>query len=362
MTEMAFDREKLAAAQQLFEEGINRQLYPGGAMLVSQKNVVVMQVCEGHTSFMREKRVDENTLFDLASLTKPIATAPAVLLLSQKGSISLDQSVTEFFPERNLPHLENVTLRHLLTHSSGLPPWRALYSDGHTREQAIDELFTIEPEYEPGTVYAYSCLGYILLGLVIEKASGESLDRFARRHLFEPMDMPNTLFSPAMIRGPHKYAFAATDHSQTRDRMLNGEVHDDNAFALGGAAGNAGLFSNIQDLAAFCRRITIQEQSCENIPLNNAVLKLMFQNALPDSIGSQSIGWFMKGNNMLPAGDFVSNFAIGHSGFTGTGIVIDPAYELFVILLTNRVCLGDDGLEFRKLRRRVFDAIVGAIV
>ncbi|MCE5323566.1 beta-lactamase family protein [bacterium] len=357
-TETGIDDKRLSAARQLFEEGINKQLYPGGAVLASYKNEVIMQVCAGHTDFSHTAEVNENTLFDLASLTKPIATAPAVLALYQDGLVSLDQCVTEFFPERHLPHLEKVTLRHLLTHTSGLPSWRALYSNAHTRKQAIDELFAIDLEHEPGTAYTYSCLGYIMLGLVIEAVSGESMDQFVKRRLFQPMGMPNTLFNPS----PTKYLCCATDHSKTRARMLVGEVHDDNAFVLGGVAGNAGLFSNILDLATFCRHITIREQLCKKIPLEDAVLKLMFQNAVPEKIGMQSVGWFMKGNEMFPGGEFVSKFAIGHSGFTGTAMVIDPACELFVILLTNRVCLDDSGMEFRKQRRSVFDAIVGAIV
>jgi CubicO group peptidase (beta-lactamase class C family) len=318
-----------------------------------------MLACAGHTDFTRERKVDENTLFDLASLTKPIATAPALLLLYQDGLIDLDQSVTEFFLTRNLPHLEKVTLRHLLTHTSGLPPWRALYSNERSREQVIDELFSIELDHEPGAVYAYSCLGYIMLGLVVEAVNKESLDSFIRRRLFEPMGMHNTMFTP---NSKGKYVFAATDHSPMRMRKLVGEVHDDNAFALGGVAGNAGLFSSILDLAAFCRCITIREQSCKKMPLGDAVLKHMFQNALPENVGMQSIGWFVKGNEMLPAGHFVSKFTIGHSGFTGTAVLINPAYKLFVILLTNRVCNDDDGLEFRMLRRRIINAVVGAIV
>lgn len=356
---LRLDTKRLASAKKLFESGVEQMLYPGGALLVSLAGLTEMLIFDGYTDFTRETKVDEHTLFDLASLTKPIATAPAMLLLYQEGLIDLDQSIVEFFPKRNLPHLERVTLRHLLTHTSGLPPWRPLYLSGSSREQAIDELFSTELEHEPGTFYAYSCLGYIMLGLVVEAVIGEGLDRFVQRRFFEPMGMHNTMFNP-VSKG--NFVYAATDHSPVRMRKLFGEVHDDNAYALGGVAGNAGLFSNIMDLATFCRCITIQEQSCKKMPLNDVVLKHMFQNALPENIGMQSVGWFMKGNKMLPAGEFVSNFAIGHSGFTGTAVLIDPAYELFVILLTNRVCNDNDGLAFRMLRRSIINAVVGAIV
>ncbi len=356
----SINRAKLDSAAQLLEEGLKRRLYPGAVLYVSLRRKTALTKCVGHTDFSRKTAVTARTIFDLASLTKPLATAPAILLLHQDGLIDLDQSITDFFPNRNLPHLSTVTLRHLLTHTSGLPPWRDLYSKGQTRDQAIDELFTIIPEHDPGTDYAYSCLGYIMLGLVVEVVSGQNLDEFTRQRLFEPMGMHSTTFNPLLVE-PDTNLFAATGTSALRKRKLIGEVHDENAFVMGGVSGNAGLFSNINDIVVFCHSVINPHESGTNSPLEYSTLKIMLTNSIPEKIGMQSIGWFMAGNSMLPI-DFVSKTAIGHTGFTGTAIIIDPEYELVIVLLSNIVCQDDDGGEFRKLRRNILNAAVRAIV
>lgn len=351
--------EGLRRVEALLDEGARDELYPGGVLWVSRGGVVALLHCVGHTDYSRQTPVDEKTLFDLASVTKPVAMASSMLLLCQDGAVHLGMPVTDFFPERKLPHLKNVTLHHLLTHTSGLPPWKDMYSKGQTREEAIDELFAIPLDHEPGEHYAYSCLGYIMLSLVLESVTGERVDTFARRRIFEPVGMLSTAYNPVAGEG---VSIAATDHCPYRKRQLSGEVHDGNAYALEGVSGNAGLFSSVEDLARFCHNITPWASMDGESPFSLPVRRRMMANAIPERIGGQSIGWFMFPNDMLPAGDLVSKNAVGHSGFTGTAIVIDPDYELCAVLLTNRVCRDDDGLAFRHLRRRVFNAVLGCIV
>lgn len=354
-----FDEERLARAAGIVDEGAAADLYPGAALWVSRKGESALLHCVGHTSFSRKTRVDELTLFDMASVTKPMACASSVLLMCQDGLVHLGQTVGEFFPERTLPHLRDVTLHRLLTHTSGLPPWRDLYSNGQTREQAIDQLFAIPLEHAPGSHYAYSCMGYIMLSLVLEAVTGERIDQFARRRVFEPLGMRDTRFNPDAGSGG---AIAATDHCPLRKREMVGEVHDGNAYVLGGISGNAGLFSTLEDSARFCHSITIGGVAGQELPFSPAVIKRMFANAIPEQIGGHTIGWFIFPNDMMPGGDLVSNAAIGHSGFTGTAIIIDPEHELCAVLLTNRVCSEDDGTRFRHLRRKVFNAVLGSIV
>lgn len=354
-----FDPARLRRAEEMLNDGVACELYPGGAVWVCRRGVDALVACAGYTDFSRSVEIDEDTLFDLASLTKPVATASCMLILAQEGRLHLGDPVTGFFPDRSLPHLTGVTLHHLLTHTSGLPAWKDLYSKGQSREQAIDELFRIPLQNEPGTTFVYSCMGYVMLSLVVEAVSGQAIDRFSKERIFEPMGMHATMYNPGA--GPGRKV-AATDHCPYRKRLLYGEVHDGNAYALGGVSGNAGLFSTVRDLALFCHSITFGSPLGNELPLAPLVLKRMFANSVPENIGGQTIGWFTWPNDMLPAGDFVSKAAIGHSGFTGTAIIIDPEHELFAVLLTNRACREDDGTEFRHLRRRLLNAVVGAIV
>ena len=172
--------------------------------------------------------------------------------------------------------------------------------------------------------------------------------------------MDSTTFNPKPGRGG---TIAATANCPLRKRQLVGDVHDGNAYALGGVSGNAGLFSTVTDVARFCRNITFSGERAQDLPFGPAAIRLIFSNALPESIGGQTLGgWFTYPNDMLPGGDFVSKAAIGHSGFTGTAIIIDPPQDLAAVFLTNRVCRDDDGTRFRHLRRRIFNAAVASIV
>lgn len=358
---VGMDPDGLARAAALLDEGAQNGLYPGGVVWVERRGVTTLVHSAGYVDFEQTAPVDEHTVYDLASVTKPVAMASSMLILCQQGQVHLGEVVTDFFPERKLPHLKNVTLRHLLTHTSGLPPWKDMYSKGQTREALIDELLSIPLDHDPGTHYAYSCLGYILLSAVLERITGMGLDRFASSYVFEPLDMHSTGFNPTNWS---RFPIAATDNCPMRKRKLVGEVHDGNAYAMGGVSGNAGLFSNAADLAKFCRAIAFPHAGSAQVrsPFALPSLKKMFANAIPESIGGQTIGWFTFPNDMMPGGDLISRRAIGHSGFTGTAVIIDPEFELFAIMLTNRVCRDDDGSDFRRLRRRIFNAIVGSIM
>ncbi|MCX8053666.1 MAG: beta-lactamase family protein [Armatimonadetes bacterium] len=352
------DPGRIVRAIQILDKGFEDKLYPGGVLWVERKGATALVHSVGYTDFEYTMPTDENTLYDLASLTKPVATASSILLACQDGLVHLDQPVADFLPERSVPHLGDVTLRHLLTHTSGLPPWKDMYSKGQTREQLIDELFSTKIRYKPGTHYAYSCLGYIMLSVIFEAITGEPLDTFARNRIFDPLGMFHTTFNPD---SPAVF-IAATDHCPMRRRKLVGEVHDGNAYALGGVSGNAGLFSTASDLAKFCRALLSGRFRPGRRVFSPAVVSLMLTPAIPEELGGQTIGWFTYPNEMMCAGDLASRRAVSHSGFTGTAIVIDPEYELFIILLTNRVCQEKEKTEFYNLRRRIFNAVIGSIV
>jgi len=354
------DPRCLERAEAILNEGVERKLYPGGSAWIWRRGANALVCSAGATDYSGKSKVDENTLFDMASVTKAMSCATSMLLLAQDGLLDLSiRPLTSFFPDRNLPHLQGITLHHLLTHTSGLPAWKDMYSKGQTREQLIDELFSLPLANHVGTTHVYSCLGYITLSLVLEVAAGERIDTFAKRRIFEPLGMENTGYNPEAKPGRK---IAATDHCPYRKRQLVGEVHDGNAFALEGVSGNAGLFSTAADAARFCEGLLAGRVAGGTFPLNPPVVRRLFTNAIPETIGGQTWGWFTWPNDMLAGGDFPSRSAIGHTGFTGTCVIVDPEYDMFAVLLTNRVCNNDDGLAFRHLRRTFFNAVFGSIV
>lgn len=355
-----FDPSGLERAEAILNQGIAEKLYSGGSAWVWGKGQDALVCSAGTTEFGGKSKVDEHTLFDMASVTKPMSCATTVLLLAQEGLFDCSiRSVTGFFPGRDLKHLDGVTLHHLLTHTSGLPAWKDLYSNGQTRAQMIDELFQIPLMNPVGSKHVYSCMGYIMLSLVVEAVTGKRIDEIASERVFKPLGMENSGYNPEQKSGRK---IAATDNCPYRKCQLVGEVHDGNAYALEGVSGNAGLFSTATDVATYCRKLLAGRESGGEFPLNPPVVKRMFGNAIDKSIGGQTWGWFTWPNDMLVGGDFASRSAIGHTGFTGTCVTIDPEQDVFAILLTNRVCNNDDGLAFRHLRRRFFNSVFGSIV
>jgi CubicO group peptidase (beta-lactamase class C family) len=355
-----FDPSGLDRAETILNEGVEREFYPGGSAWVWRKGVNALVCAAGSTDYSGKSKVDEDTLFDMASVTKAMSCAPSILTLAQEGYFDISiRSVPSFFPDRDLPHLADVTLHHLLTHTSGLPAWKDMYSNAQTREQLLDELFALPLINDVGSKHVYSCLGYIMLSAVLEAVAGERLDTFARRRIFEPLGMESTGYNPKQQAGRK---IAATDHCPYRKCQLVGEVHDGNAYALEGVSGNAGLFSTARDTARFCERLLAGRESGGSFTLNPPALRRLFTNAISETVGGHTWGWCIWPSDGLAGGDFISRSAIGHTGFTGTCVIIDPMYDAFAVLLTNRVCNNNDGLEFRHLRRRFFNAVFGAIV
>ncbi len=355
-----FDPVGLDRAVSILNEGVDRKLYSGGSVWAWRKGVNALVCSAGTTDYSGKSKVDEDTLFDMASITKAVSCSPSILMLAQEGLMDISiRPLTSYFPDRDLSHLSGITLHHLLTHTSGLPAWEDLYSNGQTRDELIDQLFNIQLVNPIGSTHVYSCMGYIMLSLVLEAITGERLDTYAKRKIFQPLGMENTGYKPE-LKTSRK--IAATDNCPYRKRQLVGEVHDGNAYALEGVSGNAGLFSTASDLATFCEALLAGRFSRGKFPLNPPVVRRIFTNAISEDVGGHTWGWCTWPNDALASGDFTTKSAIGHTGFTGTCVVIDPEYDAFVILLTNRVCNNDDGLAFRHLRRRFFNAVFGSIV
>jgi len=354
---LGFKEDRLAAAAAVLDDECERGSFPGAACLVARSGEAVLRHACGRLSTSRDIAVTNDTVFDMASVTKPLTTAIVALRLAEAGKLSFWQSVTEFFPERELPHLAGVTLKHLITHTSGLPAWVDLYSGTETREQAVERLFAIPLKNPTGEVYEYSCMGFIMLGLICEKVAGESLQSYLKREIWGPLGMKDTGFLPDAIS---RDRIASTDHCPARDHELVGVVHDGNAWRMGGISGNAGLFSSTADLLIASRSIMGLPGAPEI--LSRLTRKRYCTTQIEPRVGYQSYGWFCYGSDMLPAGDFLPEGTFGHTGFTGTSMVFVPSEEIVIILLTNRVCLDHDGSQIRRTRRRFHNLIASAII
>jgi serine-type D-Ala-D-Ala carboxypeptidase len=304
------------------------------------------------------------TIFDLASLTKVLATTTLAMRAIDAGRLTLEDPVGHWLSEWRGPDREDVTIRQLLTHSSGLTAYLPLYRDYTGRPEFERAICTLPLEYQPESASIYSDLGFILLGFILEDAAAAHRSgrfdpdaslahQFQRLRSFLSAD-PLT-FSPPRSWRP---LCAPTEIDAWRGRLLAGEVHDENCWALNGAAGHAGLFGNAAAVGSFARA-ALRTIAGEDILARTATMRRFIERA-PVSGGSRALGW----DTMLPAsscGALMSPTAIGHTGFTGTSLWIDWERDLYVVLLTNRVHPTRDNNAIRSVRPRVHDAVIRAM-
>jgi CubicO group peptidase (beta-lactamase class C family) len=293
-----------------------------------------------------------DTRYDLASLTKVMATTPALMLLVAEGKLHLDQPVAELLPAFAEHGKSEITVRHLLSHSSGLRPWRAYFADlrerelrrGATllatpegRESILIRIQRSAPVHDPGEASVYGDLGFIVLGALVEQVSGESLDVFCRRHVYEPLEMADTHFNPVPFTGDRS-RYAATEQCEWREKIVWGEVHDGNAWAMGGVAGHAGLFGTAADVLRFGAEMLAAERGESRLfPAELASQFFRRQELTPDS--DWALGWDTPTPGASTSGQHFSKRSIGHTGFTGTSLWIDLEQGAVVVLLANRVHL-----------------------
>jgi len=323
--------ERLAKIDHVVQRGISAGGYPGSAVVVGRRGAAVWEKGFGRMTWGRESSpvVAERTIYDLASLTKVVATTTAVMILFDEGKIHLDDPVSQYVPEFADGEKGAVTIRHLLEHRSGLPAGRDLWRLADTPEQARAAVIATPLACSPGRCYEYSDLGADLLGFVVEAAAGERLDKFVAERVWEPLGMTDTFFRPAdSVRA----RIAPTEINPRRGYPLQGEVHDENAFALGGIAGHAGLFSTAADLAVFAQMMLNGGEYNGTRIVADSTVALFTRRAA----GTRALGWDTCGGKGS-CGNYLGETAYGHTGFTGTSLWIDPDRDMFVVLLTNRV-------------------------
>lgn len=323
--------KRLETIDRVVTRGIKAGGFPGAAVVVGRKGAAVWEKGFGRidwaTSSTRVSATE--TIYDLASLTKVIGTTTAVMILFDEGRIQLDAPVVTYLPEFTGGYKDSVTVRQLLEHRSGLPADRDLWRMAHTPAEARQIVLEAPLECKPGQCYIYSDLGAITLGMMVERVTGQGLDVFLHERVFAPLGMVNTFFKPA---DSLKSRVAPTEVSPPRGYPLQGEVHDENAYALGGVAGHAGLFSTASDLSIFAQMILEGGEYKGVRIVSDSTVKLFTTRAA----GSRALGWAMA-DGQWGSGRFMSEGSFGHVGYTGTSLWIDPDREMFVILLTNRV-------------------------
>lgn len=326
--DQTFDRAKLGEIDARIERAIAEHQIPGGVLWMERNGVAYHRAYGNRALVPAVEKNSEDTIYDAASLTKAVATAPSIWLLIQQGKIALDAAVKTYIPEFTGGWRDEITIRHLLTHTSGLRPDLTLTDKWSGSDEAWRRILSEEVQQRPGAVFRYSDINYELLGEIVHRVSGEPLDHFARKYVFEPLGMMDTRFLP-----PASSRIAPTEWDENHV-MLRGVVHDPTARRMGGVAGHAGLFTTASDLAKFARALlnsgggvwtpdTVKQMTSVQSPAGVAVRRA----------GGMDIdsGYSRPRGTLFPLGSF------GHTGWTGTVIWIDPYSRTFYIFLSNRV-------------------------
>ncbi|MCL2118615.1 MAG: DUF1343 domain-containing protein [Planctomycetaceae bacterium] len=329
--DVGLDAATLALIDAEVQKGLADKNMPGAVVCVGRHGKIAYLKAFGNkqvetdTEKAREMTID--TVFDMASITKPMATATSVMVLVDQGKIDIDAKVVTYLPEFDTPEKRDITVRQLLLHTAGFIPDIHLnnFQDGTAR--AIERLLAEKPQTPPGSAFTYSDVSFQLLGILVERVSGKSVADFAREHIYEPLGMTETMYCP---NGELSLRAAPT-----QDREL-GKVHDPRAFATDGVAGHAGLFSTAEDIAVYATMMLQRgEYNGVHVLTPETVQLMTTRNRVPR--GYRGLGWDMRTGYSSNRGQTMSPLAFGHGGFTGTSLWIDPGFDLFVIFLSNRV-------------------------
>ena len=361
-----------APAFAILHEAINQKAFPAASVAVTHSgSLVALKALGSFTSeagapsssrSLREggqDAVHPTTLFDLASLTKAVATTTIAMLLYERGLLDLEAPVSAIVPEFTTdaardPRRQEVTLRMLLTHSSGLPAHEKFFLKARTRAELLEAAFTTPLAVDPATRTEYSDIGFIILGTALERLADESLDRFSQREIFAPLAMTHTTFNPPLeIRA--KIPPTADDQTFRR-RIIQGEVQDENASVLGGVAPHAGLFSTAEDLAKFAQAML--NHGSPILRPETVALFTRRESAPPGT--SRALGWDTP-SAPSQSGKYFSPQSFGHLGYTGTSLWIDPARQLSITLLTNRTWPDSSNQAIKQIRPKFHDAIIEAL-
>jgi CubicO group peptidase (beta-lactamase class C family) len=367
--------------ERAFEDAVERGAIPGATTVVRVGADIAFEGVFGFRSIVPERTpMKIDTVFDLSSLTKALATTIAVMMLTRDGKLRLDDRVTRFFHNFGVHGKTGVTFRHLLAHCSGLAPWRPFYqrvaeversgkvnfmASYGAKEFVYEQIHREQPEATPATKTIYSDLNFIALGETVEKVAGVALNRFSRDKIFRPLGLRATDFIDiALVRSrrlePVADMFAPTEVCPSRKRLLVGEVDDENAYAMGGVSGHAGLFAPVREVDRIARELIACWAGRSDFVPQKIIREFWTRDkTVPGS--TWALGWDMPSAQGSSSGRHFSTEAIGHLGFTGTSIWIEPAREIAISIMTNRVHPRRDNQAIREFRPRIHDLIMEAI-
>ena len=351
----------LEGVYRLLDRSVKDRIFPGGVLAVGHKNNLWIHPFGRMTYDSGSTKVKPDTIYDVASLTKPVVTTTLVAMEVEAGHLDLDAPIGVYLPEWNSgPQPEKrrgVTLRHLLTHTSGLPGHVTYYLKLKSRREMIERALSEKLLYEPGSKVEYSDPGFMLLGEIVERTTGRDINSLARERIFAPLRMSDTMYNPP--RGLRDRIAPTGKDSPLRKRLLCGEAHDDNAWVMRGVAPHAGLFSTAGDLAAFCQMMLNGGIYAHHRLLRRATVT-EFTAAQALSNNTRALGWVVP-TEPSSSGHYFSPHSFGHAGFTGTSIWSDPEKNLFVVLLTNRVHPLRNNEKIQQVRPALHDAVAEAL-
>lgn len=366
---------RLARMDEVIEEGISQHKLPGAVVLVARRGRIVWQRAYGSraTEPAREP-MSVDTIFDLASLTKVVATATSIMILVERGKVRLNDPVATYIPELKGEGKDKITIEHLLTHRAGYAPDFDLRERWTGYDEAIKHLIAEPLRNPPGSRFVYSDIGFIALGEVVHRVSGKTLDQFARENIFLPLGMKDTGFNPSKIlrnriaptekrRGQLSYLGDTADSAGSEgDVWLRGRVHDPTSYRMDGVAGHAGLFSTAHDLAIYCQMILNGGQyRGVRILAPLTVAEMTRPHLVSSTGGTRGLGWDMDTSFSTNRGEIFPLGSFGHTGFTGTSLWIDPASEMFLVFLSNRVHPDGKG-DVGPLRGRVASIVAASVL
>lgn len=370
-----------AEVEKAFAQAIDQRIIPGAVLIVRCAGEIVYQGAFGYRTLIPDPQpLRLDTVFDLSSLTKPLATTIVVMMLVREGKLRLEDRLTRFFHNFGVYGKGGITFRHLLAHCSGLASWRPFFQQvaevekggkvnfmaSHgAKEFVYEQIHREKPEAPPATKVIYSDLNFILLGETVERIVGTGLNRICREKIYRPLKLNSTDFIDiSMVRSrrlePVAEMFAATEICPSRKRLLVGEVHDDNAFAMGGVAGHAGLFAPARDVDRIAAELIASWAGrSEFIP--QQVMQEFWRRDTSVPGSTWALGWDTPSPQHSSSGHHFSPDAVGHLGFTGTSLWIEPARAISITLLTNRVHPRRDNQGIREFRPRIHDLIMESL-
>lgn len=340
--------------------------FPGAIAIVGDRQGELAEVVVGHLTWHEPAVPDRHSIWDMASLTKVVATTTSIMRLVDQGKVDVDAPVQRYLPDWTGPGKSAITVRHLLTHSAGLPSFKP-YDQITTNRDSIDKLMFGTPlDSAPGRAMIYSDIGGYLLGKIVERVSGQTLDQYAVRAIFAPAHMNESMFNPPASLLPR---IAPTEVDTLRGGLVRGKVHDERAYYLGGVSGHAGLFSSANDLSIFARML-LNGGSRGDTSIVSSTTLAKFTSYSDSAFSNRGLGWqrpvFPGMRFTAPAGPWASSRAMsprafGHTGFTGTSILIDPGNDVYIIFFSNRVNPTRNNTKIGGVRTRLTDAVMSVL-